>query len=269
MSSSIPGNESRQHIKLAPPGGIVQPISSDVAEIQKLPQSDRSLVIIDSRALDRECFARSIAAHRVGMKVLAFGSIDGWKFEQEKHPPVAAILFNIGGRKASDPTVAEEIRTMATEFAPAPVIVLADTDELIQILKALEYGARGYIPSSVGIDVCIEAVGLALAGGIFVPASSVLAMRQLLDSGAAVTRPMASMFTARQAEVVEALRRGKANKIIAYELNLRESTVKVHIRNIMKKLKATNRTEVAYKINDLFPPDPSGMRPGGQVGLYR
>ena len=48
---------------------------------------------------------------------------------------------------------------------------------------ALECGAKGYIPSSVGIDVCIEAIGLALAGGIFVPASSVFAMRQMLDSG--------------------------------------------------------------------------------------
>ncbi len=38
------------------------------------------------------------------------------------------------------------------------------------------------------------------------------------------------MFTVRQAEVVEALRKGKANKIIAYELKLRESTVKVHVR---------------------------------------
>ncbi|MGO4839893.1 helix-turn-helix transcriptional regulator, partial [Rhizobiaceae sp. 2RAB30] len=108
------------------------------------------------------------------------------------------------------------------------------------------------------IDVCIEAIGLALAGGIFVPASSVFAMRQVLDTGSSPTRPMAGMFTARQAEVVEALRRGKANKIIAYELKLRESTVKVHIRNIMKKVKATNRTEVAYKINDLFPAEFSG-----------
>jgi len=58
------------------------------------------------------------------------------------------------------------------------------------------------------------------------------------------------IFTLRQAEVVQALRKGKANKIIAYELNLRESTVKVHIRNIMKKLKATNRTEVAYKLSE-------------------
>ena len=43
-----------------------------------------------------------------------------------------------------------------------------------------------------------------------------------------------------------------ANKLIAYELDMCESTVKVHIRNIMKKLKATNRTEVAYLTRDLF-----------------
>lgn len=216
-------------------------------------RSGRSLVIIDARALDRECLAQSITAHRVGMQVLAFGSIEEWKVKRDEYPPLAAILLNIGGKKIAEPSVTEEIRKLSSEFESAPVIILADTDELPQIMKALELGARGYIPSSVGIEVCIEAIGLALAGGIFVPASSVFAMRQVLDTGGAVARPMAGMFTARQAEVVEALRRGKANKIIAYELKLRESTVKVHIRNIMKKVKATNRTEVAYKINDLFP----------------
>ena len=46
--------------------------------------------------------------------------------------------------------------------------------------------------------------------------------------------------------MVEAIRQRKPNKIIAYELNMCESTVKVHVRAIMKKLKARNRTEVAY-----------------------
>jgi DNA-binding NarL/FixJ family response regulator len=50
---------------------------------------------------------------------------------------------------------------------------------------------------------------------------------------------------------VEALQQGKPNKIIAYELNLCESTVKVHIRNIMKKLKATNRAEIANKVREM------------------
>jgi DNA-binding NarL/FixJ family response regulator len=43
-----------------------------------------------------------------------------------------------------------------------------------------------------------------------------------------------------------------ANKLIAYELNMCESTVKVHIRNIMKKLNATNRTQVAYLTRRFF-----------------
>lgn len=253
-------NGSHQPISLIPHivDGMIATATANVSREPLVPEvsepSYRSLVIIDNRALDRECFAQSIAAHKTGMEVLAFGSIEDWKTKEDDHPPLAAILLNVGGRRITEPDVAGEISRLASEFA-TPVIVLADTDELSQIMKALEYGARGYIPSSVGIDVCVEAISLALAGGIFVPASSVLAVRQTLASGGEAAPPMGGMFTLRQAEVVEALRRGKANKIIAYELNLRESTVKVHIRNIMKKLKATNRTEVAYKINDLFPGD--------------
>ncbi len=215
---------------------------------------ERSLLIIDNRALDRQCLARCLSSLKMDMDVLAFATVDEWKRKRHDYPPIAAILLSVGGKKISDPAVGEEIKKLSSEFE-VPVIVLADSDDLPQIMKALEYGAKGYIPSSVSIDVCIEAISLSLAGGIFVPASSVFAMRQMLETGTPVARPLASMFTARQTEVVEALRRGKANKIIAYELNLRESTVKVHIRNIMKKVKATNRTEVAYKINDLFPPD--------------
>jgi DNA-binding NarL/FixJ family response regulator len=212
----------------------------------------RFMVIIDSRALERECLAQTIIAHNVGTEVLAFGSIEGWALKREVYPPPSAIIFSVGRRKTTDPIVANEIRRLTAEFTMTPVIVLSDTDDLAQIMKALESGARGYIPSSAGIDICIEAIKLALAGGIFVPASSVLAMHQLVLSGAGAAHPLAGMFTARQAEVVDALRRGKSNKTIAHELKLCESTVKVHIRNIMKKIRATNRTEVAYKINDLF-----------------
>jgi DNA-binding NarL/FixJ family response regulator len=210
------------------------------------------LLILDSRALDRECLASALVDHELGMAVTAVGSIEEWRGKRSTNPPLGAILFNLGGRKISDPGIADEVRRISCEFKSVPLVILADTDDLAQILTALECGARGYIPSSVGIDVCVEAINLAAAGGIFVPASSVLSMRHLIDAGSRETQPLTGMFTIRQAEVAQALRRGKANKIIAYELSLRESTVKVHIRNIMKKLKATNRTEVAYKINDLF-----------------
>ncbi len=226
---------------------------SDGNGVQEEKVGKRYLIVLDSRALDRECLARTLTNHGLGMDVIAFGSIEEWREKKDRCPPVGAVLLNIGARKVTE--VSPDISKLASEFRPIPVVVLSDNDDIAQILKVLESGARGYIPTSVGVEVCIEAIGLAIAGGTFVPASSILAVRHLIETGKQEPAPLAGMFTLRQAEVVQALRKGKANKIIAYELNLRESTVKVHIRNIMKKLKASNRTEVAYKLNDLFAGD--------------
>lgn len=217
---------------------------------------DGCLLLLDGRTLDRECLAKALISRGIEKEVFAVGSVDEWKRERDFHPPIEVILFNIGARRADDAAMAGDMAQLLGEFRSVPVVVLSDTDDLSQVLQMLEHGARGFIPSSVGVAVCIEALSLAMAGGIFVPASTVQAMRHLVaEPPASAQRPLSGMFTPRQEAVVEALRRGKANKIIAYELNLRESTVKVHIRNIMKKMKATNRTEVAYKLNDLLGSD--------------
>lgn len=214
------------------------------------------LVIIDNRALDRECLAHGLTNHSIDMSIATFSSFEQWQ-HQRRGRSVSAVLFNIGGQKVSDPAVGNYLNRIVNDCAPSPVIILADKEEISQVLKALDYGVRGYIPTSVNVNVCVEALRLAMAGGTFVPASSVLALRHASDPNSHRLRPLGGMFTQRQAEVVNALRRGKANKIIAYELKLRESTVKVHIRNIMKKLKASNRTEVACIINELFPSETS------------
>ncbi len=58
-------------------------------------------------------------------------------------------------------------------------------------------------------------------------------------------------FSKRQADVLGLMKFGKPNKIIAHELGIEESSVKTHIRAIMKKLKATNRTEAVYKFGEM------------------
>ncbi|RZI60624.1 MAG: response regulator transcription factor [Pseudomonas sp.] len=225
----------------------------DLGRQAKNWQSEGCLLLLDSRALDRECLAKALIGRGLEMEVRAVGGVDDWHDGAHAHSWVQAILFSIGSRKADDPVLVAEMQRLSKEFDSAPIVVLSDTDDLCQVVAMLERGARGFIPSSVGIAVCVEAISLAIAGGIFVPASSVLGLRHLIQP-----RPLenerhpSGIFTVRQEEVVQALRKGKANKIIAYELNLRESTVKVHVRNIMKKLKASNRTEVVYKLNDLF-----------------
>ncbi|ENN89730.1 two component transcriptional regulator, LuxR family [Rhizobium freirei PRF 81] len=208
------------------------------------------ILLIDSRALDRECLSKSLTECDSALHIVTVGSLDEWHMRNMEVLP-SAVLFMIGGRKVSDADVSAKICALVERFQTSPVIVGADDDELAQLLHALECGARGYIPTSVGIKVAAEAVALARAGGVFVPASSLLAAKEAIAPMTSRNHCLDSLFTRREVVVAEALRRGKANKIIAYEMDLCESTVKVHIRNIMKKLNATNRTEVAYKIREL------------------
>ncbi len=107
------------------------------------------------------------------------------------------------------------------------------------LTDALEAGVRGYIPMSLPLGLLAQALDLVLAGGVFVPATAVA--RRLPPSPAA---SKVDRFTGRQGEVLNALLKGAPNKLIAYELSMAESTVKVHVRNIMRKLKARNRTHV-------------------------
>ena len=207
------------------------------------------LALVDRRMLERECLAQALNIHRLGMKVVTFEDLEALETAQGSLGLPRAVLFNTGGSiGAADARLEAEIGELVAAVAPVPVVVLSENQDLSNVLNIIALGVRGYIPSSVGIDVCVQAIGLAIAGGKFVPASSVMNMRKLLGVRPEVEAESNSHFTERQSAVAEAIRRGKANKDIAVELDLSESTVKVHIRNIMKKLGATNRTQVAYKI---------------------
>jgi DNA-binding NarL/FixJ family response regulator len=230
--------------------------------VAKLRPNAATVIVIDSRALDRECLAKGLLANDADTSVFSFSGIEEWREATELHSRASAILLSLGSRNFDDPVVELDVTGLSEEFKGTPVIAIGDVDSLTHIMKILEYGARGYIPTSVGLDVAVEAVRLARAGGVFVPVSSLLSIHKRMTAETVAPSPdLSTLFTARQAAVVDALRRGKANKIIAYELNLCESTVKVHVRNIMKKLKARNRTEVAFKINDLFPREASTGQP--------
>jgi DNA-binding NarL/FixJ family response regulator len=226
--------------------------SMKTGEIDDKPEDHVSVVIIDSRALHRECLAQSLRSRYFGASVSAFATVDELRHAKKNRQGMSVILLSIGRLKIIDGRVADDIKQIKSEFASVPFIIVADNEELAQIMNALENGACGYIPTTVSIDVAVGAIELALAGGVFVPASSVLSMRDLIASNGHGPGQMPSIFTARQNDVAEALRHGKANKVIAYELNMCESTVKVHIRNIMRKLNATNRTEAVYKMDTLF-----------------
>ena len=203
------------------------------------------IALIDNRVLARECLAHSLTDHHIQHRVITFSDLAEWQQAKPDLGLPAAVLLNTDQTADTAQTAA-----IVEAVSPAPVVVLADNQDINTVLDTIALGVRGYIPTSVSIDVCIMAISLAMAGGKFIPASSLLSIKNQL--GLPTASPVASHnLTSRQSAVAEALRCGKANRDIASELNLCESTIKVHIRNIMKKLGATNRTEVAYKIGDL------------------
>jgi DNA-binding NarL/FixJ family response regulator len=124
---------------------------------------------------------------------------------------------------------------------------MSDADDPNDAVSALGKGLRGYIPATMSLGEAFEAMRLVGAGGTFIPASCFLA---------AIRQPPAKQtpgteFSPRQAAVAAEICKGKPNKIIAYDLNMCESTVKVHVRNIMKRLKVRNRTQVAYALRQM------------------
>lgn len=208
-----------------------------------------SIILIERRALIRECLTQCFRLS-AETNVISFSTLDRWLEVSGKFP--ASLIVLCVANRTGDSHIEREIELLSEMDKHVPTVLLSDAEDLEHIIRALDQGARGYIPTSLSLQVAIEAMRLVKAGGVYVPASSVVAAQKSIDAAPAEKAFCNGIFTTRQAAVVEALRRGKANKIIAYELKMRESTVKVHVRAIMKKLKARNRTEVAFLANGML-----------------
>jgi DNA-binding NarL/FixJ family response regulator len=204
-------------------------------------------VLIEPRALVRECVARCIGAVP-GHFVTSFSSVESW-LEVRERTQASLVVLCLPGPLADEQGGFEQLARAAEAL---PTVVMSDAEDLNSVLDAINRGARGFIPTSLPMEVVIEALRLVRAGGVFVPASSLIPALRTRDTRTSAGGERNTIFTVRQAAVVDALRRGKANKTIAHELNMRESTVKVHVRNIMKKLSAKNRTEVALMTSRLM-----------------
>ena len=129
--------------------------------------------------------------------------------------------------------------------------MLSDLDSAGHVLNAIRKGARGFISTSASFDVAVGATHVVRAGGSSVPETCLATLSAARDDVAEGARRPCD-FTPRQVAVLKRLRQGKANRAIAQELDMSESRVKAHVRNLMQKLNATNRTQVAFLTKEFF-----------------
>ena len=215
-----------------------------------------SMALIDPKPLTRQSILETLTQALPDFMTVAVSSCNELT-ELQGRPPSCPQLVVIHTRTAqlTDPWVQNVLEFMKRHLTSVPVVLLSDRDDVDDIVKALAYGVRGYIPTSVEAEVFFAALRLINAGGTFIPAHAVRSAAAKPDSGSDCKErglPNAIALTSCELSVVDLLREGKPNKLIAIELKMQESTVKVHIRNIFKKLHATNRTQAATIANQLF-----------------
>lgn len=206
-------------------------------------------ILIDSRPLAREYLGRWLREASPGTKVISLGSPSELLASGQPLDTLQLIVFSIGAKSVKDADILGKMTLLRRRMGRTPLVLLSDRDDVDSILEALEHGVRGYIPTNSEPPEAAAALQCVEAGGTFVPASALIRLAQDRLNGSRHTRdgeinPLQSL-TPREREVLARLRQGKQNKIIAHELKIAESTVKVFVRRILSKLHASNRTEVA------------------------
>ena len=225
-------------------------------EIRPLGSSSR-IVLIETHALLRESLACALEKFLVGMTVEACVSVDDVQ-------PGSACLVLIGPSLAgsSSETVRELLLAVRQICQQAPVgAILRRSDDYGNLTDLHPLGLAGVVDGDAGVEIVVAAVRLMIAGascfprerlgptGFAEPGDPVLAAPVVAQSAphaeAVLAERPVSTLTPRESQILSCLREGSRNKVIAFDLGISESTVKVHVRNILKKLKASNRTQVA------------------------
>ncbi len=167
--------------------------------------------------------------------------------------PAALVVFYC---TSLDDRLEDEIRAASRLPGRVPVAIISDgrDDEVLRL--AMTLGIRGLISTTMGAAALVHALRVLLADGEFMPSSAVLAAaagysaehRGPSDTATAEGVPLSR----RELDVLQLLHTGKSNKAIAAALDMQEGTVKVHLRNLMRKFGAHNRVEVVLATSEMI-----------------
>ena len=139
----------------------------------------------------------------------------------------------------------ETLRTLRDMGVDARIILLTVSNAPEDLIGAIRAGAGGYILKDNDPDDILRLIGNAMLGQTAIsPELASLLAAALREESMTEQRSHASL-TERETTILKCLAAGMSNKLIARELDIMESTVKVHVRNLLKKLKFRSRVEAA------------------------
>jgi DNA-binding NarL/FixJ family response regulator len=189
------------------------------------------------------------------------------------------LVYIAAGASNADRDNLERIKALRALAPDVPLMILSDSETREEIISTLNVSAQGFLYVGASAELAAHVFSFVLNVGHFpsaivpkqtgpsqshpaidgIPISPCVmgggsgAEKDSEDAG-----PRNCSLTARQKAVLELLRRGDTNKVIARRLGMREGTVKVHVRQIMRKFGVTNRTQVVVVCGDGRPSQNGG-----------
>lgn len=187
------------------------------------------ILTVDDHLLLREGIA-ALVASQSDMRVVgeASNGLEALEKFRKHRPDITLMDLVMPEMKGVDAIIA-----IRAEFPEARIIVLTTYTGDVQVLRALKAGARGYLLKGLLRKELLETVRAVHAGRKCIPPEIAAQIAEHAGDEA---------LSVREIEVLRLIAGGNANKQIADQLSITEETVKGHVKNILAKLSANDRT---------------------------
>ncbi|WP_413785929.1 helix-turn-helix transcriptional regulator [Agrobacterium sp. rho-13.3] len=220
-----------------------------------------TILVVANADLFSECLVEALDKKFPACDVVSAGAAASVP-EGQMHEMKLVLLYRLSGARLSE--ILSEVRS---KHPNAQIALVIDAIDMIEAYLKQLVETRiidGVLPLNLRLDVFMAAVDLLLKGGEHFPSALLgrltagpeVSSSTVYDTRAVVAnradalvarRNEFSALTTREVQILDLLCKGTQNKIIADRLHLSENTVKVHVRNIYKKMNVRNRTEAASR----------------------
>ena len=204
-------------------------------------------LIVEDHPLFREALEGALQMVAPTAEILEAISIDGALELVAATSELDLILLDLS---MPGTTGLSGIIRIRKSFPRIPVVIVSGHQDPQIISGALSLGVAGYILKSSSKQDLAQSIGEVLRGSICVPAAYRAPVRPQRGSGPAQDLiKRLHELTPQQLRVLEMLKRGLQNKQIAFELKISETTVKVHVSDILRKLNVLSRTKAIVEMS--------------------